>query len=264
MRQEFPPVEAILAVDIGNSRIGLSVCDDDGPRGTRRVPVGATEQWREAIYDVFGGIDTSQTRAVVVASVNPPITADFCAALEDVCDVVPLRLRDDLPLPMPLLIDTPDEVGVDRVCSAAAAFERLNSACAVASFGTAITIDCVSAKGEFMGGTILPGLQMACEALHEFTAALPRVTPHKPESAFGQRTETAINAGVLYGAAGALREIVERFATDLVAWPPLVLTGGDAPLIRELVDFADAYEPDLCLRGVALAYQRASRGPAAE
>lgn len=257
---ELAAVDAILAVDIGNTRIGLTICDDDGPRGTRRVLVAAPEQWREAIFDVWSEADRSRSRAVVVASVNPRITAAFCEALEEVCEQTPLRVRDDLPLPMKVLFEGADEVGVDRVCAAAAAFDRLQSACAVASFGTAITIDCVSAEGEFLGGTILPGLEMSCEALHENTAGLPRISPVKPDGTFGTSTETAINNGVLFGAVGALRDIVERFATELGAWPPLVITGGNAPLIRDLADFVDAIEPDLCLRGVALAYRQAVDG----
>lgn len=255
---ELAPVDAILAVDIGNTRVGLTICDDDGPRGTRRVLVAAPEQWREAIFDVWSESAKSRTRAIAVASVNPRITSEFCDVLEEVCDTIPLRVREDLPLPMKVVFDNADEVGVDRVCAAAAAFDRLQSACAVASFGTAITIDCVSADGEFLGGTILPGLDMSCEALNENTAALPRVTPQKPTGTFGTTTESAINNGILFGAVGALREIVERFATELGTWPPLVITGGNAPLIRDVAEFIDAIEPDLCLRGVALAYKRAA------
>jgi type III pantothenate kinase len=150
---------------------------------------------------------------------------------------------------------------VDRVCSAAAAYERTGSACAVASFGSAITIDCVSDDGRFLGGAILPGLDLSFQALHIGTAVLPRVLPAAPTSPFGKNTHDAIVNGVAYGAVGALREIVERFATELGHWPPLVLTGGNAPLIASLADFVDAVVPDLCLIGIALAYRRAAGQP---
>ncbi len=148
--------------------------------------------------------------------------------------------------------------GVDRVCSAAAAYERIQDVCAVASFGTAITVDCVSAEGRFLGGVILPGLQLSCDALHDGTGQLPRVAPHRPESIFARNTHDAIVGGVVYGAIGTLREVVERFATDLGRWPQLIVTGGDAPLIAELAEFIDTVVPDLCLMGIALSYRRAS------
>jgi type III pantothenate kinase len=128
----------------------------------------------------------------------------------------------------------------------------------VASFGTAITIDCVSADGRFMGGAILPGLDMSFEALHEGTAALPQVEVETPGGAIGRNTHDAIVNGVVYGAVGALRELVERYATELGHWPQLVITGGNAGLVRQLADFVDSVVPDLCLMGVALAYRRAS------
>lgn len=130
----------------------------------------------------------------------------------------------------------------------------------MASFGTAITVDCVSEEGHFLGGAILPGFDLSCQALHEGTAQLPRVSPTTPGAVFGKNTHDAIINGVAFGAAGALREIVERYATELREWPKLVITGGNAPLIAELVDFVDAVVPDLCLMGIALAYREAAGG----
>ena len=94
---------------------------------------------------------------------------------------------------------------MDRVCAAAAAYERANEACAVASFGSATTIDCVSAKGRFLGGAILPGFQMAYDALHHRTDALPRVQEGAPTSPFGKSTHDAIVNGVTFGTVGAPR-----------------------------------------------------------
>jgi type III pantothenate kinase len=159
---------------------------------------------------------------------------------------------------MVLEIDNELEVGVDRVCCAAAAFERVGGPCAVASFGTAITVDCVSADGRFLGGAILPGLDLCCQALHDGTAQLPRVLPGVPKTPFGKNTHDAIVGGVTYGLMGALREIVERFATELHEWPQLVITGGNAPLIADCADFVDSVVPDLCLMGIALAHRKAA------
>lgn len=259
MKRAVKPADALLAVDIGNSQIGLAVWDDDGLHDSRRLSTTRPATWRVALEEIWETTVGARTRAVVIGSVGPQTACQVSDLAIEVCHVEPVHVRDDLPLPMPMDIDNPREVGVDRVCSAAAAHHRLQQACAVASFGTATTVDCVSADGHFLGGTILPGLQMSCDALHDHTVKLPRVSAAIPAAGpFGKNTHDAIVNGVAYAAAGALREIVERFATELRQWPHLVVTGGAAPIVAQAVDFIDSYVPDLCLMGIALAYRRAA------
>jgi len=136
------------------------------------------------------------------------------------------------------------------------AYFRLQSACVVADFGTAITIDCVSDNGIFLGGAILPGLHVGAEALARRTALLPEVRLARPEWVFGKDTRQAIVGGLVYGARGALRELTEAYATELGRWPPVIATGGDAELVAGGYDIVQAIVPDLCLLGVALAYQK--------
>lgn len=254
----LPPSDELLAVDIGNTRIGLAVWDDDGLHGATRVQTGSPEQWPGALERAWRSMDAGRRRAVVISSVAPARARAFASLAAEVCEIVPAEVGRHVPLPMRVRVENPAELGVDRVCSAAAAFDRLRTACAIASFGTAITIDCVSAEGEFLGGTILPGLQMSCDALQRGAEQLPHVEATTPETPFGLSTQQAIQAGVGFGAVGALREIVERFATELREWPHVVLTGGAAPLIAPLADFVDSHVPDLCLMGVALAYRKAT------
>ncbi|MFH1746805.1 MAG: type III pantothenate kinase [Planctomycetota bacterium] len=253
-----PPVEALLVIDIGNTRVGMAVWDPDGVHNVQHVSGNQFDSWRAPLANTWSVTAKYRRRSIVIGSVAPQVTQLLCPLIEEICDTEPLRIREDLPLPMRLDIEQPEEVGVDRVCCAAAAYERVGGPCAVASFGTATTIDCVSAEGHFLGGAIMPGLELSCEALHTGTAQLPRVKPAAPVNPFGRNTHDAIVNGVAYAAAGALREIVERFALNLGEWPPLVITGGNAPLISELTDFVDAVVPDLCLMGIALAYRTAA------
>lgn len=258
MMASFRPADGLLAIDIGNSRIGMAACEAAGLRDVRRVSAHDDDAWDDALRELWSSLVGSTHRAVVIGSVAPRTAAALIERVETICEVEPLRVRDDLPLPIKLALDRNDEVGVDRICSAAAAHERLQGACAVASFGTAITVDCVSSEGEFLGGAILPGLEMGCAALHEGTAQLPEIHAAAPVGVFGRTTRDAILNGVIYGAVGALRELVERYATALGEWPQLVATGGDVELIHRHADFIDSVVPDLCLMGVALAYRRAA------
>jgi type III pantothenate kinase len=251
------PADALLAIDIGNTRLGLGIWDGDGLHDARRVEHTRLDDCRAALAATWGTMNGGR-RAVVLGSVNPRQTVPVQDLIEEISGLAALRIRDDLPLPMPLDVDNEHEVGVDRVCCAAAAYERIKGACVVASFGTAVTIDCVSEDGRFLGGSIMPGLQMAFDALHEGTAQLPRVSPRRPGDVFGKNTHDALVNGVVFGMVGALREIVERYATELREWPKLVITGGSAPLVAELAEYVDAVVPDLCLMGIALAYRRAA------
>ena len=129
----------------------------------------------------------------------------------------------------------------------------------VADFGSAITIDCVNADGVFQGGAILPGLQMGARALASQTAQLPQVELAEPHWVFGQDTAQAIISGLVRGARGALRELVETYATEMGAWPAVILTGGDARLICPDLnesELAQAIVDDLVLRGAAIAYYK--------
>jgi len=256
--RRIEPVDALLVLDVGNTRIGMAISDDDGLHHVRRVPVGQIETWGPALEELWSRICGKPRRAVVIGSVNPPAAARISQLIESICGVEPLFVREDLPLPLPMDVDNADEVGVDRACSAAAAYEVLHSACTVASFGTATTIDCVSSDGRFLGGAILPGLEMCFAALHHGTQQLPHVHAERPDGPFGKNTHDAIVNGVVYGAIGALREIVERYATELHEWPQLVITGGDAALLKPLAHFVDSLVPDLCLMGIALAYRKAA------
>lgn len=147
-------------------------------------------------------------------------------------------------------------MGIDRICSAAAAYDSVRRACVIASFGTAITIDFVNDEGAFMGGAILPGVEAQARALHESTAQLPAVKVTTPSGIYGASTEDAISTGVLFGIIGGLREIVERYATELGSWPELVGTGGNVEMIGPHAQIIDHIVPDLCVRGIALAYRK--------
>jgi type III pantothenate kinase len=245
----------IIAIDIGNTRTRIAVVEERkilessaSPTG-ELVPVGETlKQFRENYF--------AQGRMpVAICSVVPKVCESLIGLISRQFDIEPLVIGKKIPLPLKLNLKDETTLGADRVVAAAMAFERMGKAVAVASFGTAITIDCVNDDGVFLGGAILPGMQMSAQSLSERTAQLPLVDLKAPETAWGRNTEEAISAGIIFGAAGALREIVERFAINLTKWPDLIVTGGDGEQMLKYCDFIHAYVPDLLLMGIELSLE---------
>lgn len=250
----MPPAKAVLAIDVGNSRVSMACVSNENVSQVLRF--GPADP---AAGDAMEEICTRQPtpQCIVACSVNSANLDIVAAAARDRLDRELLVVGQDLPLPIQTDLPQPQRVGTDRLCAAAMAYHRLRQACVVADFGTAVTIDCVSQEGVFLGGAILPGLGMGADALARGTAALPRVALARPDWVFGKDTAQAIVGGLVYGARGALRELAEAYATALGSWPQLILTGGDAELVGKGCDFVDSIVPDLALMGVALAYQLA-------
>lgn len=159
---------------------------------------------------------------------------------------------------MPILLDNPAEVGADRIINAVAAFDQYKEPLIIIDFGTAITFDCVSGKGEYLGGVIFPGIGISMDALSSRTAKLPKVdisTP--PEKVIGTTTETAIKSGFLYGYGGMVEGVVARIAAEFSpATPRVIATGGIAELIAPYAPSINSVDPLLTLQGLFLLYER--------
>jgi len=245
----------LVLIEIGNSHVTQAVSQPDrAVADVRRFALDALAEWPAAFHEAWDHLPAGRLRHVVIASVVPALTARFHHDLE-MEDIDAIVIGDDLPAATDNQADDPQSVGIDRLCGAAAAYDTIKAACAVASFGTATTIDCVDDEGRFRGGAILPGLGLQAWSLAQRTARLPEVDIREPTSVYGGDTEHAILNGIVYGAVGALREIVERYATELGRWPQLVVTGGYATIIRHNCDFIDSVVPDLVLRGMAISYR---------
>ena len=248
---------SVLACDVGNTTIHFAHVQGEEVAGMQSVPIAKSDRLEKALGVLWRHIPTP--KRIAAGSVNPAgLKALEAAAYEGVGEPV-LVIGRDLPLPIDTKLNHPEAIGVDRLCCAAAAFDHLGAACVVADFGTAITIDCVSNDGLFLGGAILPGLQMAARGLETQTAQLPRVELDEPKWVFGGDTREAIVGGIVYGARGALRELVETYAGELGCWPVVIITGGDAKLVcpnPDASELVQARVDDLAVRGVALAYYK--------
>lgn len=246
----------LLVIEIGNSHVSIATDVHGQIYSNERFTPDQTSEIVAHTQKAWDAMGVETVKAVVACSVVPKTLANLKEKISDRLDQPVRVVGDDLHRPMSLAVDSPESVGIDRICSAAAAYDVIKRACVIASFGTAITIDCVNDEGAFMGGSILPGLEMQARALHTGTAQLPQVSLSSPQGPYGVNTEDAIRHGIVFGVVGGLREIVERYATELNSWPDLIATGGNAELIRENCDFIDRLVPDLCIRGVGVAYRR--------
>lgn len=252
MTQEIP---SVLACDVGNTAIGLAVIKDDQAGEVTTMQIGDLSNLGKKLAELWQPIEEPPN--IVASSVNPAGLKALEAAAGESLSADVLVIGRDLPLPMETDLPEPESIGTDRLCAAVAAFDKLGVSCVVADFGTAVTVDCVNEKGVFLGGAILPGLAMSAASLTEKTAFLPKVELANPDWVFGKDTKQAIVGGLVFGVRGAVRSLVESYASKLGHWPLLIATGGDAelicsdPVIRDLVQ---AVVGDLTLRGVALAY----------
>jgi len=157
---------------------------------------------------------------------------------------------------MPILYEDPREVGADRIVNAVAAFEYYGGPAIVVDFGTATTFDAISARGEYLGGVIAPGIGISAEALFERAAKLPRVEIVKPKIVIGKNTIGSMQAGLFYGYVGLVDGIVRRMGKEMEREPVVIGTGGLAHLILAESETVHRIDPLLTLKGLQILYER--------
>jgi len=166
--------------------------------------------------------------------------------------VKPIFITPSSRLGLKLKVNTPTQVGADRILNALALRELFKGPSIAIDFGTATTFDCVDGKGAYVGGAILLGPNSAARALHEFTAKLPLIKVRKPRTVIGKDTEACLEAGLYFGYLGMIREVLTRTRKELGGSPKVAATGGLAPLfLKDLPGVR--HEPDLTLNGLRIA-----------
>jgi type III pantothenate kinase len=157
---------------------------------------------------------------------------------------------------MPILYEAPREVGADRIVNAVAAFELYGGPCIVVDFGTATTFDAISARGEYLGGAICPGIGISAEALFQRAAKLPRVEISRPKSVIGRNTVHSMQSGLYFGYLSLVEGLVARMREELEGKPKVIATGGLAGLLLAGSHLVDHLDPWLTLTGLRLLYER--------
>ncbi len=244
----------LLAIDIGNTTIALGLFEGGRLRVSRRLKTHPLRPARLA-RELHGLLRAQRrkpnaVRKALLCSVVPPATPMVVAAVRKVLKQRVRIVGRDLRVPLKNRYRYPRQVGQDRLVGAYAAWRRYRRACIVADFGTAITIDVVTGKGEYLGGVIAPGLEISLDALAARTALLPKVELREPPELLGRDTASSIRSGILFGCIalcdGLITQLKRRYAPKAL----VVATGGASPLIARHAAAIDRVRPHLVLEGL--------------
>jgi len=249
----------LLAVDIGNTNVTLGVFEDKKLCATWRIATRINQMADEYASLMFNlmhyhGIDISDIKEVAMCCVVPPLLGTFEQVFQKYFQISPLVVGPGIRTGVRIHADNPREVGTDRIVNTAAAHHLYSGSIIIADLGTATTFDIVSKEGDYLGGSIAPGLVTSAEALFERAAALPRVELVRPKQAIGTNTITAMQSGIVFGYVGLVEGMVARIEQELGEKTTVVATGGYAELIASETPVIDTVNPDLTLIGLRLIY----------
>lgn len=242
-----------LTVDIGNTNIHIGIFEENILLSTHTVRSGSMLQ--ENFSKIFTPDIFSRLQAVILASVNPQVETSVIKYIGSYSSAQPSRIGKEIPIPIPILTQSPERIGVDRLVNAIAAFNRTKNWTIVVDAGTAITIDGINEKGAFLGGMIAPGAETSSKALHHSTALLPQIPINKPKNVIGKNTEEAIQSGVYWGTIGMVHHLINMMRDEMECQPTVIATGGDASMLAQNIPAITTVVPHLTLEGIDIAYK---------
>ena len=250
----------LLAIDVGNTNIVLGLFEAETLRAAWNVATDVhktADEYAVMLLTLLprDGLAPSDISHAVISCVVPPLEPVFEELTKQYIGTSPLVIRAGVKTGVKIGIDNPREVGADRVVNAAAAHRLYGGPLIVIDFGTATTLDAVSADGEYLGGAIAPGIGMAAEALFQRTSKLPRIDLVPPETAIGRNTVTAMQSGVMFGYVGLIESLVDRIRHELGGTVKVIATGGLANVIAKETRVIDEVNPNLTLIGLRFIYE---------
>ncbi len=267
----------LLALDVGNTNtvLGLFALDAAAESGENPSSPSLVAHWRVSTHrtqtaDEYGvlfvnlfnlhHLSTSQVHHIIISSVVPPVESTLQRVCESYFGIQPIFVEPGIRTGMPVLVDNPSELGADRLVNAVAAFAKYGGPAIVVDFGTATTFDVISARGEYLGGVITPGLGISADALFARAARLGRVDIRRPAKVIGTNTVAHLQSGLYYGYIGLVDGILRRMIAEMQLADPtpprVIATGGLAGLILEDSEFIQQQDEMLTLNGLRLLFEK--------
>jgi type III pantothenate kinase len=257
----------LLTLDVGNTNtvLGLYRLASDELVTHWRISTLRTQtadEYGVLFLNLFSmrKVEAATVSSIIISSVVPPLESTLRQMCERYFSLKPMFVEPGIKTGMPILVDNPTELGADRLVNGVAAFARYGGPCIVVDFGTATTFDVISAKGEYLGGVIAPGLAISAEALFARAARLSRVDIKKPAKVVGTNTIAHLQSGLYYGYIGLVDGILERMLNETRGpdspAPKIIATGGLARLVANDSRYIETIDDMLTLDGLRLIYER--------
>ncbi|MCX7831594.1 MAG: type III pantothenate kinase [Actinobacteria bacterium] len=251
----------ILCVDVGNSETTIGLFEDGSLKYVFRFETKLNETEDEVAADLNSllllvRLDFSCIKGICLSSVVPSVTRSFLnMASKYFRGIRVVNIEPGIRTGMPILYENPKEIGADRIANAVGCIERYGSPAIVVDFGTATTFDVISEKGEYLGGLIYPGIITSQRALFERAAKLSQVELKKPGRLIGRNTTESIQAGIVYGTAALVDELVRRIRDEMALNSKVIATGGLSFIVRNVSKEIEIFDPDLTLYGLLKIFQ---------
>ncbi|MCR4336743.1 MAG: type III pantothenate kinase [Candidatus Omnitrophica bacterium] len=245
--------DLFLAIDIGNTTITLGLMKGQEVLRVQNLPtVQKAAALSKELNAALRKINILPAD-VVICSVVPSVLPKVCSAVHQVLGIRPQVIGKDILVPMINRYKNSRQVGQDRLVGAYAAMKLYGAPAVIVDLGTAITLDVVSRRGEYLGGIIVPGIQLSAEMLFQRTALLPMAKIQKPRTLVGRDTQGSILSGIFYGYGEMIQGLIGRLKKTVKGTPKVVLTGGYATLMKGyLQDVPSRIDPHLVLKGIAM------------
>ena len=255
----------LLAIDVGNSQTVCGIFNNDSLLCHWRLKTDR-EKTADELAARFLSLFTMQNirfrdiTGVIIASVVPTQQQAWQEFSSRYTNCTPLLVTSQsLETGIKIVTDNPAEVGADRIVNAVAAFAQYGKSCIVVDFGTAITFDCISARGEYLGGAIMPGISISLDALASRTAKLPRIDISiPPQKAIGANTIDAIKSGLLFGYGAMVDGLINKLSAEFSDTPQVIATGGMSELIGAYSEAIRVVDPMLTLKGLFILHEKNS------
>ena len=249
----------LVVIDVGNTHTVLGLYRQDELLDHWRVST-ATDRTRDEYIIMIQeflrsvGADRREVNGMMIACVVPPVLDELLGLASKYFHFRPFVVGPGIKTGLPLLLDNPREVGADRGVKAVAAYQTYKKAMVIIDFGTATTFDCVSDKGEYLGGVIAPGMNISMEALCARASKLPRVDLRRPKEVVGKNTVHCMQSGIVYGYLSLVEGLIARIKAELKKDLLVVATGGLAKVIDRETDIIDNVDEFLTLKGLKFLY----------